>query len=275
MGNSATLVNDFIQQYHQAYGTVNINTTSYSSPVYTVPAGEPVVDVTACASRGSFPPAMAAELSAVPIPPGAIAARDSDGDMIIYQPSTNSEWELWQAAEVNGSWTACAGGELTNVSTSSGAFPTPEGVAASGLSLLGGQIHLSDIASGAINHALEVQIPQTESGVVVSPADRTDGWSTAGDAIPEGTRFRLNPNLDLASLGLSPAALEIAQALQTYGMVVADTAGAVTFIAQDPSPQMAAGATNPYNAWFGGTPSYGVLSAIPWQDLQAISPSAP
>lgn len=52
----------------------------------------------------------------------------------------------------------------------------------------------------------------------------------------------------MSSLGLSPAGLDIAHALKTYGMVLSDTPGAVNLIAQDPSPQMAAGAPNPYNA---------------------------
>jgi len=274
--DSASLVDDFIQQYQDAYGTVAINTTSYSSPVYTVPAGQPTVTVTPLNCLGYGTPAqLPDELSAVPIPPGATPAAGSDADMIIYQPATDSEWELWRAADNNGSWTACAGGKIQDVSSSDGVFPDPLGVAASGLSLLAGQIHLSDIASGSINHALEVQVPETAQGTVVAPADRTDGWSTASDAIPEGTRFRLDPDVDLASLGLSPAALEIATALQRYGMIVSDTSGAVSLIAQDPSPQMAAGAPNPYDAWFGTTPSYDVLNDVPWQDLEVISPSTP
>ncbi len=274
--NSSTLVNDFVQQYKSAYGTVGINTTSYSSPVYTVPADQPTVKVTPqnCLGYG-IPTGLAAQLAAVPIPPGATPASGSDGDMIVYQPSTNTEWELWEAKDTGGSWTACAGGEITGVSSSNGVFPAPLGVAASGLSLLGGQIHLSDLASGSINHVLEVQVPRTEQGVFVAPAVRTDGWSTASNAIPEGTRFRLNPDVNLSSLGLSPVGLEVARAIQTYGLVISDTSGAVNFIAQDPSPQMAAGAPNPYNSWFGSTPSYEVLAGIPWQDLEAVSPSAP
>jgi len=273
--NSSSLVSDFVQQYENAYGTVGINTTSYSSPVYTVPADQPTVTVTPqnCLGYG-VPAGLAAQLADVPIPPGATPAQGSDGDMIIDQPATNTEWELWRAQYTDGSWTACAGGEISNVSSSSGVFPDPYGVAASGLSLLGGQIHLSDIAKGSIDHVLEVQVPNTERGTFVAPADRTDGWSTASDAIPEGTLFRLNPNINLSSLGLSPAGLEIARALQTYGMVVSDTSGAVNLVAQDPSPQIAAGATNPYDAWFGSTPSYEVLSGVPWQDLEAVSPSA-
>lgn len=275
--NSSTLVAAFVNGYHKAYGTVTINTTQYTSPVYTVPASEPTVAVKAknCQGGTYVSPALTLQLSAVPIPSRAISAAGTDSDMIVYQPSNNREWEIWKATESNGQWSACAGGEISGVSSATGIFPYPFGVAASGLSLLGGQIHLSDISAGAINHALSVAFPATEAGVFVAPADRTDGYVTGSEAIPEGTRFRLNPSLDLASLGLSPAALEIATAIQKYGIIINDTSGAVSFNGQDPAPQVNAGQANPYDAWFQGQPSYEVLSAVPWNQLQAVAPTAP
>jgi hypothetical protein len=170
-----------------------------------------------------------------------------------------------------GHWTACWGGEITNARTSDGIFPAPFGAGASGLSLLGGQIHLEDLEHGVINHALEVLMPDTANKTFVWPADRTDGTSSAADAIPEGTHLRLNPNLKLSSLHLSAPALEIATAVQRYGIFVADTAGAVALSAQDPSPLMHEGQANPYPALLGNP--YTVLEAIPWADLEAVSPS--
>ena len=37
------------------------------------------------------------------------------------------------------------------------------------------------------------------AGVFSWPAQRTDGLLDSPDAIPEGARFRLDPNLDIAS----------------------------------------------------------------------------
>ncbi len=42
------------------------------------------------------------------------------------------------------------------------------------------------------------------------------------------------PNIDIASLNLPPIDRMLAQAAQTYGIVVRDQGGAVTFYGQDP-----------------------------------------
>jgi hypothetical protein len=113
-------------------------------------------------------------------------------------------------------------------------------------------------------------MPDTANGQFVWPADRTDGTSTATDAIPEGTRFRLDPNLNLASLHLSPAGLEIATAVQRYGILVGDTAGSVALSAQDTTPIVQEGKPNPYDTLLPNP--YSVLEAIPWSHLEAVSP---
>ncbi len=112
-------------------------------------------------------------------------------------------------------------------------------------------------------------MPDTARGAFVWPADRTDGQSTAADAIPEGTHFRLNPSLNLASLHLSPAALAIATAIQRYGILVGDTAGAVALSAQDTTPLIAEGKANPYNTLLPNP--YDTLDTIPWSQLEAVS----
>jgi hypothetical protein len=78
--------------------------------------------------------------------------------------------------------------------------------------------------------------------------------------------------VNLGSLHLSSAALEIATAIQRYGMIVGDTAGAVALEAQDPTPLLREGEPNPYEQLLSGGPNE-VLSAVPWSDLEAIGPS--
>jgi hypothetical protein len=271
---SAQLVASFVHQVQAHYGHAVINTTEWSAPVYTVAANAPTSAVApqnvAC-PRGEdvFAP-FAQAMSAVPIPAGAQAAKGTDEDMVVWQPSTGREWELWRAQREDGQWTACWGGEFQDARTSDGVFPAPLGVSASGLSILAGQIHLEELQQGQIEHALEVSLPDTAPGFVW-PANRDDGESHAADAIHEGTRFRLNPSLDLASLHLNPVALAVATAIQRYGLIVSDTAGAVALAAQDPSPLMREGKANPYVALLGSNP-YGVLEAVPWGQLEAVSP---
>ncbi len=273
--DSSQLVSDFVGQVAKYYGHVVVNTTQWSTPVYVVPASQPAVAMIGESSICPRPEGVFSgfqeQIQAVPIPAGAIPAAGTDKEVVVWQPSTGHLWELWRVLQENGHWTACWGGEFGDAYTSDGVLPAPFGAAASGLSLLGGQIHLEDLERGAIDHALEVLMPDTANGQFVWPADRTDGTSTAADAIPEGTRFRLNPSLNLTSLHLSPAALAIATAIQRYGMIVGDTAGAVALSAQDTTPIIAEGKPNPYNTLLPNP--YSALETIPWSQLEAISPA--
>jgi hypothetical protein len=257
-------------------GHVVINTTEWSAPVYTVPANATTTTVVArnstCPrSEGIFQP-FAQDMSAVPIPAGAQAAKGTDEDMVVWQPSSGHEWELWRAQQEGGQWTACWGGEFQDAHTSEGVLPEPLGVSAAGLSILAGQIHLEELQQGTITHALEVTMPDTAASAFVWPANRTDGTSDDAYSIPEGTRFRLKPSVNLSSLHLNSAALEIATAIQRYGMIVADTAGAVALEAQDPTPLMREGKPNPYTTLLSDGP-YETLNAVPWGDLEVVSPS--
>lgn len=266
----------FEHQISAYYGHVIINTTEWSAPVYVVGPDAPTVALVGESSICSRPEGVfsgfQAQIEAVPLPANAAPAAGTDKEVIVWQPSTGHLWELWRVLEESGRWTACWGGEIADAYTSDGVFPAPFGAGASGLSLLGGQIHLEDLEHGAINHALEVLLPETASSEFVWPADRTDGVTNSANAIPEGTHFRLKASLSLASLHLSPAALEIATAIQRYGMFVGDTAGAVALSAQDPSPLIDEGKPNPYNTLLGSDP-YDVLDAIPWSQLEVVSPS--
>ncbi len=53
---------------------------------------------------------------------------------------------------------------------------------------------------------------------------------------PGGGAFWIDPSLDLARIPMSPIVRMLAVAAQRYGIVVRDTAADVTFYAQDPTP---------------------------------------
>lgn len=274
--NSATLVKAFTSQVSKYYGHVMINTTEWSTPVYVVGPNAPTTALVGESSICTRPEGVFSgfqeQIDAVPIPANALPAAGTDKEVIVWQPSTGHLWELWRVLKEGGHWTACWGGEIADAYTSEGIFPAPFGAGASGLSLLGGQIHLEDLEHGAIDHALEVLMPETARSEFVWPADRTDGETSSSTAIPEGTRFRIKASLNLASLHLNAAALEIATAIQRYGMIVADTAGAVALSAQDPTPLIEEGKPNPYNTLMSTDPD-DVLDAIPWGELEVVSPS--
>ena len=158
-----------------------------------------------------------------------------------------------------------------NVSRNPGYFTNPPdwGIAASSLALLGGTIRISDLRAGHIDHALAISIPHARAGVVAWPAQRTDGNLNSPDAIPEGTRFRLAPKLDLSELNLPPVTRMIAEAAQRYGLFVRDQSGAVAFYAEQPTAT-----PDPYsgtNSLFGSLSPKALTEAFPWSHLEVVS----
>jgi hypothetical protein len=255
-----------------AYGHAVLNTTSYSAPIYTVPASQATVNMTFdnCQNKTYLSPAFAAALQNVPIPSGAVVSNGTDGEIVIWQPSTNTEWEFWRATDTNGTWSACWGGRIQNVSTSIGTFASGTGATGSGLALLGGLIRLQDLQSGAIDHAIDVSVPAARQGTWSWPAQRSDGYQANSDDPAEGETFRFPATLNLNSFNLSPGALMIARAIQQYGMIVTDQSGAVSFQGEDPRPYETNGAADPYQTYFSG-PQSSWLVGIPWQDLETLS----
>jgi hypothetical protein len=261
--NSAALVAE-LQRQVTTYGTW-INTRQYSTPVYTVPADQPRVRVT----LDTFMPALQDAFASVPIPSDAVPAQGSDAHLTVWQPSTDSLWEFWKMRLASDGWHARWGGAMSGVSTSPGYFPAPFGATGTSLPLLGGLMRVSELQAGRIDHALAIAIPQAQAQQFVWPAQRTDGASTFADAIPEGTRLRIDPRLDVASLGLPPVGLAMARAAQRYGIVVRDQAGAVTFYGEDSTPMPA---PNPYTALYAGKYPNNILAKFPWGRLQMVAP---
>jgi hypothetical protein len=252
-----------------------INTYSYSVPVYTVGASQAKVPVKLDQSgSGSVDQLAHAFAAGVPIPSDARPAKGTDEHMVVWQPSSNTLWEFWVMHKVDGSWHAKWGGKMTDVSGSPGYYTHPSdwGGSATSLSLLGGLMRVNELKSGHIDHALAMAIPSAAAGKFVYPAQRDDGNSKEPNAIPEGTRFRLNPKLNIKALHLPPMTQMIAEAAQRYGIIVRDQAGAVAFYAEPTT----SGTVNPYTSahgLFGGAAPNALLKDFPWTQLQAVSPS--
>jgi hypothetical protein len=271
--NSAGFAADFLRQKQSYYGTVNINTREYASPVYLAEANAATARVAYwnCQNKRFPETALEAQWAAVPVPSYALAADGSDQEMTIYQPATDTLWEFWIARQSDGQWRACWGGKMDDVSTSDGRWSAPYGTTATGLPFLGGQITAEELARGEIRHAIGISLVETEAFDVVSwPANRSDGWNPDATAnrIPQGMRFRLDPRIDVDALRMGRAGKIIAKAAQQYGFVVWDKAGALSIRAQNPKSYTALGQPDPYPALFGNQPSYAVLNGFPWDRLQ-------
>jgi hypothetical protein len=291
--NSDLLRDELIDQINDslAIGTgpasagVWVNQDQYSVPVYTVPPDQPTVAVTPNPQRAD----LAAQWSAVPLPPDAKAAAGTDAALLVWQPSTDTLWEFWQfKRDATGKASAVYGGRMTNVSQQEGQFTDPPtgpgagfGTNATSIAELAGLQRIEEIRRGVIDHAIDFQVatPRGRAGWCW-PAQRTDGYLTSKDpaAIPGGARFRFPSTFDLDAYAADPAhpltpyALIVAKAIQKYGMVADNSAGVVSFVAEDPTPT----GTNPYPGfWANKYPNAqpnGVFANFPWSHLQVLQP---
>jgi hypothetical protein len=273
--NSANLVRDFLRQLKKYYGHAAINSTDYSSPIYIVGTEIAAVPVRQwdCHKNGYWDEELARQWQAVPIPAYAQPANGTDSEMTIYQPSTDTMWEFWQARKVKKQWEACWGGRMLSVSKNDGIWPPHYGTTATGLPFLGGQVTVDELRRGVINHVMGIALVETENWNIYSwPANRSDGWnpSNVSDRIPEGLRFRLDPSISVDALKIHPIAKIIAKAAQIYGFVVWDRSGAIGLRAESAKRFTVLGMPDPYPALWNGTPSYNILMDFPWDRLQFL-----
>jgi hypothetical protein len=247
-----------------------VNTYSYSVPVYLVPAHQRVTHVT----LDTRAPDLQKAFDDVPLPANAKPSVGNDEQLTVWQPSTNMMWEFWHLHRVGGHWHARWGGEMQKVSHSPGYFTHDAqtndwGATATGLPLLGGLITAADLQRGYINHALAISLVETAPRLFAWPAQRTDGniFTPGVVGIPEGTHFRLDPRLNIASLHLPPLVRMIAEAAQRYGIIVRDKSGSVSFYGQDPVNLK----PNPWGNAFAGQYPNNLLRSFPWSHLQALA----
>jgi hypothetical protein len=193
--------------------------------------------------------------------------------MVVYQPSTDTEWEFWQMHQVAGAWHAQWGGTLTNASAGSGAFPYGSryfGTRGSGEPLLGGLIRASDLFDGQITHALALSIPHAQAQYFQDSAWRTDG-NQSGSGIPmEGMLLRLPASMNVDALGLPPLGRMIAEAAQKYGIRIVDQGGSVAFYGEDTVSEGRPEIWYGPSGFLGGVDPAHALAGFPWSSLQVM-----
>lgn len=281
--NSSQLVGDILRQIAEnpqrtprKPGVWMSATHDYGTPIYTVPRDQPTVRVKHPAADN---PSFQAQIEEVPLPPDAQPQSGTDGNLVVWQPSTDTMWDFWQLRKnALGEWEAAYGGRMQNVSQHEGQWEDPPlgpgkyGASATSIALLAGAPRIEEMKRGVIDHAVDFAIRGAQGyDGWCWPARRTDPQHVrrTTDAIPAGTRFRFPANLDLSQYNLTPFGLMWARAIQKYGMVLRDSGDGFGFWGEDWTPT----GVDPYPAlWQNQWPDEGgVFQNIPWDKLQALA----
>lgn len=262
-----------------------LDVKAFSTPIYIVGADQPRVymHLTANPDTGRVNPQLQAAFSSVPVPADAVPAAGHDELMVVYQPSTDTMWESWHTRREADGWHFDYGGRIVDASQNPGyyqqilsgrtALEEPWwGPSATSLPLADSVISFRDLRDGYIDHALALDVPHfaVRKDAVAWPAERGDGVSLAGNSIPEGAHFRLDPSLNIASLHLPPLTAMIAEAAQKYGFIVRDGSSDITVDGQAPRTpaQVAAWKAVLNGSGFGFYSQ--VLKDFPWSHLQLL-----
>jgi len=158
-----------------------------------------------------------------PVPPTALieGGPSSSGDrhVLVLDTGNCTDYEMWAAYPEDGgkSWHAGSGAIFT-LESNQLRPATWTSADAAGLPILPGLVLASQDRAGAIDHAIRVTVPCTDTRFIW-PARHQAGQDNPS-CPPMGLRLRLKASVDIS--GYPAMDRVILQALKTYGMIVAD-----------------------------------------------------
>ncbi len=155
-----------------------------------------------------------------------------DRHVIVVDRSTCTDYELFAAYPHDDGlrWTA-GSGAIFNLNSDRLRPAGWTSADAAGLPILPGLARYSEVAAGAIDHALRFTAPCTGSRYVY-PARHIAPSCSGPYAPPMGLRVRLKASVDIATLPYQ--ARVVATALKRYGMILADN-GSPWYISGEPN----------------------------------------
>jgi hypothetical protein len=201
----------------------------YGIPFVVVPGNQPVVPITYTAYGNQSDP------GPFPIPPDAPVEGGSgstgDRHVLVLRAETCELFELFRAFPSGSGWRADSGARFDLSSNALRPLGWTSADAA-GLPITPGLVRYEEVASGAIRHAIRVTFSRTQRGYIL-PATHFASSVTDPNAPPMGLRLRLRASFDTSTL--TAQARVIAEAMQRYGLIVADN-GSNWFFQGAPSP---------------------------------------
>ncbi len=153
-----------------------------------------------------------------PIPASPEIEAGSDLHLLVLARDTCTLYELWSARRTAAGW-AAGSGATWNLRSNALRPAGWTSADAAGLPILPGLVRYDEVAAGFIGHAIRFTAPRTRRAYVY-PARHFASSSVSAALPPMGTRLRLAASYDISKL--PPEARVIAQAMKTYGIILAD-----------------------------------------------------
>ncbi len=209
--NSAAYINSIglTRGLHPDFGS----NPDYGIPYNVVESNQPLVPIlfTAYGDESDTGP--------YPVPSNALRESGSDHHVLVLQKGDCKLYEMFGAEfnSANGGWFADSGAIFDLRSNTL----RPEGwtsADAAGLPILPGLIRYEEVKAGQITHAIRFTASQTQRGYI-HPATHFAGSVNAA-LPPMGLRVRMKASFDISHL--TGDAKVIAQAMKSYGMILAD-----------------------------------------------------
>jgi hypothetical protein len=188
-------------------------------------------------SRVSFEYADESDKGPYPIPPnvpieGQPNAGSGDRHALIVDRDSCRLYELYALQRSGGRWTA-GSGAIWNLRSNALRPAGWTSADAAGLPILPGLARWDgDASTGVIRHALRFTVERTRRAYVF-PARHYASDATDPSLPPMGLRVRLKASVDISKLPRQ--ARIVAQAMKTYGMILADN-GSSWYVSGAPSP---------------------------------------
>ena len=206
-----------IISYIQAHGTDNLHADfgenpDYGIPFVVVPADQPLVPIVYDAYGDESDP------GPFPIPLDAPVEGGGDHHVIALRQGACDLFELYVGRRQGGGWLAASGARF-DLNTNNLRPLGWTSADAAGLPILPGLVRYEEVAAGRVDHAIRVTFSVTQRGFVL-PATHFASDVSDPSAPPMGLRLRLKSSYDIS--GLTGQARVIAEAMKTFGLIVAD-----------------------------------------------------
>jgi hypothetical protein len=194
----------------------------------TTPKSRVTFDYSDESDRGPYPiPA------SVPIEGAPAHADDGDRHALIVDRDSCKLYELYALRREGSHW-AAGSGAIWSLRSNALRPATWTSADAAGLPILPGLARWDgDASTGRIDHALRFTVQRTRKAYVY-PARHYASSSTDPSLPPMGLRVRLKASVDISKLPRQ--ARVVAQAMKTYGMILADN-GSNWYVSGAPSPK--------------------------------------